>query len=98
MKCKKCGKNIAEDGTVFGPDCAICADCLGNMQNASVRCPVCGNATPPDEALALLLTRANPHLQEKIDAPTALVHVCPKCHILFFDDFQYELLTMLKLA
>lgn len=97
MFCEKCGKSIGNDAMIFGPDCALCADCLQKMQEANVVCPVCGNSSPPDEDLALLLTRANANIQEKIDAPTALVHVCPECHIMFFDDFQYELLKKLKL-
>lgn len=94
LTCKRCGNRIFGDRLQVGIDSAICMACAEELEKKPVKCPVCGNENPPEEDMALLLTRATATPQEKMDANASIVHICPKCHVLFFDDFQYEILIL----
>lgn len=99
MKCAKCGRVIEADDEFmeFGEDNVVCMPCVEEMEAKPDRCPVCGIETDMgDESVAMLLTRATATPEERTNAHSALVHVCPNCHMLYFDDFQYSLLKMLK--
>lgn len=99
MECVKCGRSIANDDEFmdFGKDGVMCMPCVEEMESKPDRCPVCGTETDMgDESVAILFTRATATPEERLSAHSALVHVCPKCHMLYFDDFQYGLLKLLK--
>jgi uncharacterized protein with PIN domain len=74
----------------------LCDTCEEKLQNEPAICPACKTKVQGDETVALLLTRATASKEEKALAQTALVHVCPKCHVLYFDNMQYKLLEKLK--
>jgi len=61
------------------------------MPNASkTLCPSCKTEINNDEAVAMLLTPVSATKRQRENAVSALVHICPKCHILFLDNEQYE--------
>ena len=95
QKCTRCGKDAGADSVNFGTG-RLCLSCAKEMESEPSKCPVCGTVFDVDDAVAMLLTRATATPQERIAAHSALIQVCPKCHILFFDNFQYGLLEGLK--
>jgi uncharacterized protein with PIN domain len=58
-------------------------------------CPLCHTPVHPDEELSLLFTEAEASAAQRAMAKSANIRVCPKCHILFFEDSQYDWLTSL---
>lgn len=94
--CMKCENELGGKSLKIGPDMAICESCAQKLENLPDKCPVCGHTEQGDEAVALLLTRATATPAERIGAHSALVHVCPKCGVLYFDGFQRTLLELLK--
>lgn len=97
QRCMRCGREITAKPVRFGTG-TLCLACAEEMENEPGKCPVCGTVFEADDAVAMLLTRATATPQERLTAHSALVQVCPKCHVLFFDDFQYGLLEGLKTA
>lgn len=97
MKCVKCGEDVVQKskGIQIGKK-FLCSACASKLETESPCCPFCGTVDKDGESVALLLTRANATPAERVSAHTALVNVCPKCHGLYFDNFQFELLRMLK--
>lgn len=92
--CTRCGKNEAlpfQDGEE-----RLCGECLDALAYQPTTCPVCSTKVPAEEAVALLLTRATATEADRLAAATALVNVCPKCHVLYFDDVQYGALCALR--
>ena len=96
MKCCECGKDITDGGVPLSSDKALCDECAERLENTPEKCPVCGTVERGEEAVALLLTKAPATQQDRLNAKTALVHVCPKCHMLYFDGYQYKLIELLK--
>lgn len=96
--CQKCGQEISGRFFTIGNNVSICLACAEELEKSPQSCPVCGHSERGDEAVALLLTRATATPAERIGAHSALVHICPKCHGMYFDNFQYRLLELLKQA
>ncbi len=94
MKCVKCGEDC-ENGIKISKK-ILCGKCADKMESEAPRCPFCGSIDDEGESVALLLTRASATPAERLSAHTALVNVCPKCHGLYFDNFQFELLQIFK--
>ena len=94
MKCSRCGKEAlpSDSGIKLGKNKYFCASCIEELENAPDRCPVCQQKENSEDCVALLLTKATASPQERLNANTALVHICPNCHVLYFDGFQYELI------
>ena len=92
----RCGRDIADGEAVGYGKGKLCKDCAAALENSPVSCPVCGAELPAEEAVAMLLTRAPATPEARLLAQSALVQVCPRCHVLFFDDFQYKLLEGLR--
>lgn len=93
MKCTVCNEN-SKKTYPYGKDrVPVCEECMGEKVKETNTCPVCGyKATPEDKEVAIILTAPNATPGEKAKAPEALTIVCPKCHVLFFDDLDYNLL------
>ena len=91
-KCDRCGVDLARVESVrFGAG-ELCFPCAEKMEDEPGKCPVCWTVFNADDAVAMLMTRATATPQERLAAHSALIQVCPKCHVLFFDNFQYGLL------
>lgn len=91
MKCLQCTKPVTGEGLPF-KDGMLCKDCAEKMESKPDTCPACGFSVPGDDAVAMLLTHATATPQQRMEAHSALVKVCPKCRVLFFDEFQYGIL------
>lgn len=97
MECTNCGEQITNDSRYIKiGNKVLCGACAERLESEPPSCPFCGTTDNKGEAVALLLTRATATPEERLSAHTALVNVCPKCHGLYFDNFQFELLRMLK--
>lgn len=91
MNCTKCGKPIEGKAVPYG-DGVLCRNCLTAEANAGNVCPCCGEALGPDDGVGMLLVRPGATREEKAGAATVLAVVCPRCHVVFLDNFQYSLL------
>lgn len=89
--CSQCQKTIKGESLSF-KDGVLCMDCAEKVEAKDDVCPVCGTEVPGDDAVAMLLTHATATPQERLAAHSALVKICPKCRVLFFDEFQYGVL------
>lgn len=88
--CEKCG---AETERLYPfKEANLCHDCLEKAAAHTVDCPCCGSKVSGEHTVAMLLCRGDATAEEKAQADTAIVLICPKCHIMFFDPFQYEIL------
>ena len=95
-KCSRCGKPTGTSKLLFGENEVLCEACAEHLADEPVECPVCHSREDPDEAVAMLMTYATATPSERVNAKSVLVHVCPKCHVLFFDSFQYGIIKGLK--
>lgn len=95
MKCTKCGSVLYGPGVPYGYD-ILCRDCLLAAADAGNICPCCGAQATPHDSVGLLLALPDATPQEKAAASTALAIICPHCHVLFFDGFQFNLLRSLR--
>lgn len=95
MNCSHCGKPIEGKAVPYG-DGMLCRECLMAEADRGNVCPCCGEAVGPDDGVGMLLARPGAAREEKADAPTVLAVVCPRCHVLFFDRFQYHLLHAIQ--
>lgn len=89
-KCTKCGN---EDLYLvpFKQD-KLCHECLEALLKEPVRCPFCGAEAAAESCLSILMCRPGASDAEKLAAPETYVNVCPVCHGLFMDEFQYTAL------
>lgn len=88
--CENCGAEVQRLYPFKGKN--LCHDCLEKAAAHSVSCPCCGTKVQGEHTVAMLLCRGDAQEEEKARAETAIVLVCPKCHVMFFDPFQYEML------
>lgn len=91
MQCSHCGQTI-KGRAVYFDEKYVCRTCLIAEANKGNRCPCCGADVGPNAGVGLLLARPGDASEEKASASTALVIVCPECHVLFVDGFQYKLM------
>jgi recombinational DNA repair protein (RecF pathway) len=96
--CTECKKPVPKGSAYyFGKNQILCSDCFEKSIYNSQKCPNCGEQiTYEAESVGLLLTPKGATEEEKKHAVDTLVIVCPKCPILFFDDFHYKVLEGLK--
>jgi RNA polymerase subunit RPABC4/transcription elongation factor Spt4 len=92
-KCVQCG--AAETLYSFGKQ-QLCMTCLTAKANKSEVCPNCGHTIKDKDWVGIQLNWINKSSTQKKAKVEALAIVCPKCHILFFDTFQYEVIQGLK--
>lgn len=96
-KCKKCGKELVKGEIVpFGPKNFICLECAEELESAPLLCPVCKEKTPPELGVGMLMVPVTATPEERLEAVNVAVNVCPKCHSLYLDEFQYGIVQGLR--
>lgn len=86
MQCEVCGHEV-QRGIIFDGR-VTCRDCLIERSKQHQTCPVCGQIIKPEHGVSLEV-RMQGHDAGKM----ANLVICPNCHVTFFDDFQYRMLT-----
>lgn len=91
-KCTKCGN---EDLYLvsFKQD-RLCHDCLDAVMKEPVSCPFCGAVADAESCLSMLMCKPGASDAEKLSAPETFVNICPVCHGLYMDEFQYNALKI----
>lgn len=97
-QCADCGKPIGGGVKKYRfEDRELCEDCLHKTATTGNTCPCCGVAIPSDNyEVVLVLTPPGSSLLKKVRAVEVLAIVCPKCKVIFFDDFTYRTIQSLK--
>ena len=86
--CTKC-KN--EKGLYQIGEDTLCDGCLEVASLENAHCPNCGEVLNMQaEQVSMTLSRPN-----STSGMPVLIMVCPKCHVLFMDKFQYNVLKRL---
>lgn len=94
--CSRCGTSISGKSARYGDE-LLCKNCLIEESQTGNVCPCCGTHISADaDSVGLLLARPGASSQEKSQAQSVLAVVCPYCHILFMDTFQFNLLSEMK--
>jgi len=97
INCSRCKKKLTEEAYTYGEDEILCDNCIDEAAELSQICPACGCEISKDmDAVGLLLTPPGATEEEKKNALDTLVIVCPKCHVLFFDNYHYKLLQGIR--
>lgn len=84
--CDICGHEVKKGILYEGK--LTCRECLIRKSKEGNVCPVCGETIAAEHQVAFPLATAMPSGNVK----TGIAVVCPRCHVIFFDNFQYELL------
>ena len=84
MQCEICGHEVRR-GIIFDGK-ATCRDCLIRLSKLRQACPVCGQVISPEHSVSL------PNVNTLSGKPANIV-ICPNCHALFFDEFNYKMLN-----
>jgi endogenous inhibitor of DNA gyrase (YacG/DUF329 family) len=98
VQCMECKKQVKEsEAFYYGETKMLCEECFDKKADSTQQCPNCGtNIDQQAESVGLLLTPIGSTAEQKKSATDVLVIVCPNCKILFFDDFQYNIMQGLK--
>ena len=97
--CTKCRKEFSiQNLFAYGHEKLLyCEDCLNILSESTVQCPNCSEQISGEkDSVGLVLTKGSASPEEKATAPTILVLICPRCHILFVDNFSYQLVKGLQ--
>ena len=70
--------------------------CLEDEAAEGEVCPNCGAAVGVEDAVTLLLEHPEASRAKLDMASRVSLTVCPKCHILFTDDFTYAVMKSLR--
>lgn len=95
VACGECGVILSQDATVYyaGDDKYICKGCLKKLADKDIICPNCTHEFTEEEqqisSASILLTSENSTKEQKANADTVLIHICPECKVMFFDDIAY---------
>lgn len=96
--CESCGKIFGSGEKRYSlSGKTLCSDCLEKESQRGNTCPCCGTNIPSDAyEVGLVLTPPGSSIIKKARSVEVLAIVCPKCKVLFFDDFTYETIQSLK--
>lgn len=93
-QCDACGGTI-KNGVLFDGR-LLCRKCLLNEAAKGNICPVCHEPIAPEHQVAIPFVMPSADEDDPAITKTAIAVVCPQCHVIFFDDFQYKLIEGLK--
>ena len=96
--CTKCGADlVAGNKYKYGKKDILCERCFDAKTAEAQECPNCGQKIIGEtDSIGLLLTPVGSTPEQKRNAIEVLVIICPKCRILFFDEYHYNILEGLK--
>lgn len=93
-QCDACKAHI-KNGVLFEGR-LLCRKCLLEEAEKGNICPVCHEHIAPEHQVAIPFAMPSAADNAPAITKTATAVVCPRCHVLFFDDFQYKLIEGLK--
>ena len=95
-KCEKCGKLTQKLTPFKRHDRLLCSDCLHKEAATPEVCPNCGHIIQEADLVGIRLNHKDKSVKEIAAGVEATAIICPKCRILFFDEFQYNVIQGLK--
>lgn len=94
-KCDKCHARVTSEELNPYANEWICTDCLTALESEPIVCPNCKTTIGERDYVGVYVRRHSPVPIPDFDLEMAAI-VCPKCKVIFLDDFQYNIVLGLK--